>query len=257
MFTKSMHLFAETFANHTPGDPFIILSEVDSTNNYAMAKLHANAVPAGTCFQAVSQTAGKGQRGRQWQARPGENITMSVCLHPVHPSFPFLLSAGMALGCYDFIKEYVSEPVAIKWPNDVYVNDRKAAGILIENLFRGGAWEWAVAGTGVNVNQAGFGELSARATSLAIATGHDFDVTAAARRLHRHLVARHEWVAQSTPDGILSAYNAVLYRKNETVRLKKDSAVFSTVIREVNIQGELVTRDALERTFRVGEIQFL
>ncbi len=112
-------MFAQTFANHAPIGPFIILSKVDSTNNYAMAKLHARMVSAGTCFQAVEQTAGKGQRGKDWIVKPGENITMSVAVQP-SLYMPFIYSAAAALACFDFIKNLVNDEVYIKWPNDIY-----------------------------------------------------------------------------------------------------------------------------------------
>ena len=254
---KSKNLFAETFANHTLRGPFIILSEVDSTNNYAMAKLHVSVIEPGSCFQAIDQTAGKGSRGRSWTVNKGENITMSVCLRPHHPEFPFLLSAAMALGCYDFIKESVAAKVSVKWPNDVYIGDRKAAGILIENLFRGGSWEWAVVGIGVNVNQVEFGELRNKAISLRSVTGEGQDVTGMGKLLHRFLLARWEWMKGKTADEIMGAYNSVLYKKDERVRLKKASAVFSTEIKYVSATGELVTLDTMERRFNSGEVEFL
>ena len=198
MITKSRNLFAETFADRTLKGPFIILSGVDSTNNYAMAKLHAGVIEAGSCFQAVEQTAGRGQRGRKWEGVKGENITMSVCLRPVHAEFPFLMSAAMALGCYDFIKESGPENVFIKWPNDVYIGDRKAAGILIENSYHGNSWDWAVVGTGVNINQQEFGELSAKATSLGLVLDKSFDVTFMAKHLHDCLWKRWHWMALKT-----------------------------------------------------------
>ncbi len=237
--------------------PFIILSEVDSTQNYAMAKLHAGLMQAGSCFQAVEQTAGKGQRGRSWNVKKGENITMSLCLRPAHTAFPFLLSAAMALGCYDFIKESGAKNIKIKWPNDVYVNDRKAAGILIENIFRNKSWEWAVVGVGLNVNQVDFGELQHKATSLKLELHQEADVTAKARELHRFLLSRYEWMKSLPAEGIMREYNSLLYRKDSSVKVKRGPAVFETKIREVNVSGELVTEDALERKFAVGEIELL
>jgi BirA family biotin operon repressor/biotin-[acetyl-CoA-carboxylase] ligase len=257
IITKSRNLFAETFANHALRGPFIILSEVDSTNNYAMAKLHATAIQAGSCFQAVEQSAGKGQRGKRWAVKKGENITMSVCLRPTHAEFPFLLSAAMALGCYDFIKESGAADIGIKWPNDVYIGDRKAAGILIENVFLGSVWQWAVVGTGVNVNQSDFGELGLKATSLKLVTGEEFDVTAKAKELHRYLLARAMWMQGKTGKEIMQEYNQLLYRRNEEVRLKKDSAVFTTTIKRVSESGELITADTMERAFMVGDIEFV
>lgn len=222
-----------------------------------MAKLHAGLLTHGVAMHAVSQVAGKGRRGRSWQARPGENITMSLCLRPLHPQFPFLLSAAVALGCYDFIKESVRKNVSLKWPNDAYVDDRKAAGILIENVFRAQAWVASVAGIGVNVNQTDFGELSERATSLSLATNAQHDVLRSARRLQESVLARWTWAAGETTSAIMTAYNAVLYRRGKPVKLRKDGAVFETVIDRVSETGELYTHDTLPRVFSVSEVEFV
>jgi BirA family biotin operon repressor/biotin-[acetyl-CoA-carboxylase] ligase len=257
IITKSKNLLPDTFANRALMGPFIILSAVDSTNNYAMAKLHAGTIQSGSCFHAIEQSAGKGQRGKCWMGKKGENITMSVCVQPVHREFPFLLPAAMALGCYDFIKEFNVENVFVKWPNDVYISDKKAAGILIENIFLGVHWEWAVVGTGVNVNQDDFGTLSGKAISLKEATGSTFDVIFESRRLHKMLLARLDWMTGRSSGEIMEAYNSVLYKKDQEVRLKMGAAVFSTVISHVDINGGLVTKDTMERNFAVGDVIFV
>lgn len=100
-----------------------------------MAQATAGHASHGTAYFALQQTAGKGQRGKIWHTTPGENIMMSVVIQPepLKTSQQFLLSAAIALGCYDFFKNYAGEETSIKWPNDIYWRDRKAAGILIES----------------------------------------------------------------------------------------------------------------------------
>ncbi len=257
IIVKSKNLFAETFANRNPMGPFIILSEVDSTNNYAMAKLHAGTIKDGTCFQAIEQSHGKGQRGRSWVVSKGENITMSLCVRPPHPQFPFLLSASMVLGCYDFTKDHSVTDVSVKWPNDVYLNDRKAAGVLIENIFHGSTWTWAVVGIGLNLNQSDWGGSLPNATSLKRVTGAVYDVTAMGKLLHRYLIRRIQWMKTATASEIMEQFNTVLYKKNQEVKLKMGAAVFSTVIRSVTHTGELITQDTMIRSFTVGEVVFL
>jgi BirA family transcriptional regulator, biotin operon repressor / biotin---[acetyl-CoA-carboxylase] ligase len=233
-------------------EPLIILSSTGSTNNYAMAKLHAGMVAAGTCFMAIEQTAGKGQRGKSWEVRAGENITMSTVLQPAVYE-PFLYSATMALACYDFIKGFGVENVKIKWPNDIYIGDRKAAGILIENMMRGSKWEWAVIGTGVNLNQEEFPVSLVKAISLKQVTGVHHDLVSSARVLHRHILSRHRNISAD----IMAEYNAMLYKKNKEVRLKQGAVSFNTMIKEVLPSGELITYDTMERKFSVGEVEFI
>lgn len=119
----------------TIGQRLIILPVIDSTNNYAMGQATAGQAGHGTVYFALEQTAGKGQRGKTWLTTPGENIMMSVVIQPqaLKTSQQFLLSAAIALGCYDFFKNYAGEETRIKWPNDLYWRDRKAGGILIES----------------------------------------------------------------------------------------------------------------------------
>ncbi len=249
-------MFAQTSDHHSSRRPFIILSTTGSTNNYAMAKLHAGMLVENTGIMAIEQTAGKGQRGRQWLAPAGQNITLTTVLQP--PLYEqFAYAAGMALGCYDFIKAFGVEDLSVKWPNDIYIGDRKAAGMLIENKFNSKLWEWSLVGVGINLNQRDFPELHNRATSLSLVTGKTYPLIQSARKLHEHLCRRNEWMKQTASSAILEEYNARLFRRNLPVKLKKDAAVFTTTIKHVSPEGLLVTHDTMERHFRVGEVEFI
>jgi BirA family transcriptional regulator, biotin operon repressor / biotin---[acetyl-CoA-carboxylase] ligase len=256
-------LFAQTFANHTPITPFIILSITESTNNYAMAKLHAGMVDHGTCFLAVEQTHGRGQRGKQWLSNPGDNITMSTTFAPAAAisanvtAFPFVLSAAMALGCYDFIKDSGLNAISIKWPNDVYVGDRKAAGLLIENSYRGSTWDWAVVGTGVNINQESFPPVANKAVSFKMITGQHYNTIKLGKRLFTALVHRFDRLKTDPIAAVLDEYNSHLYRKGEQVKLKKGNIVFTARIDGVSANGELIATTATEQLYNVGEVEFI
>jgi len=255
---KNSNLFSHTSSNHVVGRPFIILSRVESTNNYAMAKLHAGVVDSGTCFLAIHQTAGKGQRGKSWQARAGENITLSIALKLQNPQLrPFLLSAATALACYDLFNHYALDHVKIKWPNDIYWNDRKAGGILIESIFSGHTWLYAVIGIGININQTRFSPNAPNAVSLKQITGNTFDIVTLARELAERLDSRIQWMYDTDPEKIMEAYIDCLYKKGETVRLKQGNIIFETVIQRVEASGELISRDAMERRFSFGEIEWV
>jgi BirA family biotin operon repressor/biotin-[acetyl-CoA-carboxylase] ligase len=236
------------------------VSSVESTNNYAMAKLHKRLLQHETSIFAIGQTSGKGQRGKQWFSPPGENITMSTVFKGLPGNgagvFPFLTSASIALGCYDFFKELNVQDVTIKWPNDVYINDRKAGGILIENTFQGNRIEWTVAGTGINLNQIDFEGLS-RATSISMATGLRYDPVIMGRSLQHAICSRYAALERATADAIMREYNGKLYRAGEEVKLKKQNAVFTTRLVSVTAAGELITHDSVERKFRVGEVEFV
>ena len=241
------------------GDAFIELHSVDSTNNYAMAQAVAGVATHGTLYFANEQWAGKGQRGRTWSSNPGENIIVSVVLEPVamSASRTFDLSAGVALACHDLISRYTGEEDAkIKWPNDLYWNDRKAGGILIENSFRGDRWAHAIVGIGININQTNFPNSAPNPVSLRQITGRSYDTVQLARELATCLDRRYRELEAGSA-GLIAEYNSQLYRLGKEVRLKKDNAAFDTVITGVSAQGRLQTRDVLEREFVFGEVEWV
>jgi BirA family transcriptional regulator, biotin operon repressor / biotin---[acetyl-CoA-carboxylase] ligase len=258
------------------GHAFIELGSVDSTNNYAMAGVHAGSASHGTIFFAHEQWAGKGQRGKTWASRPGENIVMSVVLEPAFlpVSRQFELSAAIALACHDLLSRLVtSSELAIKWPNDLYWRDRKAGGILVENVFRGEEWMFAVAGIGINLNQTLFPETLRNPVSIKQITGRTFDAVKMAGELGKYLERRFEQLRatrkehgsgdEAGEDGsiggptLLADYNSHLYKRGRTVKLKKEELIFETEIRQVTEKGELVTRDIRERIFRFGEVEWI
>lgn len=240
------------------GEPFIELFTIDSTNNYAMAQAHAGLAKHGTAYLAHHQTAGKGQRNKAWATRPGENITMSCVMEPEGPnaSRPFLLSAAVALACYDLFNDYTNGDMTIKWPNDIYWRDRKAGGILIENIYRASQWQFAVAGTGLNINQDSFPAELPNAVSLKQVTGRHYELTPLAKELCSRLDHRYRQFLQEDTR-LMEEYNQALYKKDEKVKLKKDNAIFQTVVKRVTPMGQLITYDALERQFEFGEVEWV
>ena len=242
------------------GDSFIELESVDSTNNYAMGLAAAGKVRHGTLVFAYDQWAGKGQRGRTWISTPGENIILSAVLEPLSlpPSAAFGLSMAVALSCYDFFSAHAGrESTTIKWPNDLYWNDKKAGGILIENQLQGDRWLYAIAGIGININQVEFPPTARSPVSLRRITGRRFDAVALAKELGRFLDRRYLQLEAGGAAGLIDDYNAVLYRRGQEVRLRKDNAVFSTRVERVSSQGQLLTRDVLERSFNFGEVEWV
>jgi len=242
------------------GRSFVELQSVDSTNNYAMAQAHAGLASHGMMFFAHEQWAGKGQRGRNWTSTPGENIIVSTVLEPVNLTLiqQFALSASVALACYDLYSRYAgTEDTTIKWPNDLYWRDRKAGGILIENIFKGDQWAYAIVGTGININQTRFPDTARNPVSLKQITGRPFDAVTLSKEFGACLDARYQQLIKGHAAVLLEEYNQRLYRKDQPVRLKKDQAIFETVVKGVTPTGELITRDTLERRFGFGEVEWL
>ena len=245
----------------TIGQPFILLTTVDSTNNYAMAQAHAGLATHGTAYFALEQTAGKGQRGKSWNSITGQNIILSLILNPAAAPLEksFMLSAAVSLGCYDFYKSYAGDETTIKWPNDIYWRDRKAGGILIENVLGvpDNSWKCSIAGMGLNVNQTDFGDFSKRAVSLKQITGKDFDPVELGKSLCKHLRVRLADFYEKRWTAILNAYNEVLFMKGQKVRLKTGPIVFESRIKAVDGSGRLIVSDPLERSFGFGEVSWV
>jgi BirA family transcriptional regulator, biotin operon repressor / biotin---[acetyl-CoA-carboxylase] ligase len=236
---------------------FSILDTVESTNNYAMQQIHAGLAIDGQAWFAKEQWGGKGQRGKTWISKTGENIILSLSIkpNPIYKHLPFCLSMLIANVCRLFLGEIARKQVKIKWPNDIYIDDRKAGGILIENVFKGKEWEWAVIGIGINVNQIMFDENAANPTSLKLITWETYDVIELAKKLH--CACLKEIKEQTEIILIKNDFNAHLYKKDETISLRKNNAVFKTEIIAVNEYGQLLTKDAIERSFEVGEIDWI
>lgn len=233
----------------------IELESVDSTNNYAMARIHEGMATDGMVCLAHNQWAGKGQRGKTWISEPGQNLMMSLVIEPqtLNLSRQFLFSAAVSLGILDMLKYYESENWRIKWPNDLYWNDRKAAGILIETVVQGKNWLWAVVGIGMNLNQEYFPVEIPNAVSLKQITGKNFNAVQIARELVPLIQHR---IAQLKKDSgvILSEFNQHLYKRNEIVSLKKGEELLVARLLGVIETGALET-DA--GSFHPGEVVFV
>jgi BirA family biotin operon repressor/biotin-[acetyl-CoA-carboxylase] ligase len=242
------------------GQPFMELAVVESTNIYAMDLLQANLAGHGTAVFAQEQTAGKGQRGKSWTGEPGLNIALSVILDcsslTITQQFP--LSSMVALACHDFFSRYAGDETRIKWPNDLYWRDRKAGGILIENLIRGNKWQGSVAGIGININQTAFSDLLKNPVSLKQITGKTFpDTTMLARELCACLEKRWQQLKKGDQNGLLLAYNRQLYKRGQEVRLKTGSIAFQARVEEVTADGELRVSGGLQDLFRFGELEWV
>ena len=255
------------------GIPFTELQSVDSTNNYALARVHAGLAQDGEAFFAHEQVSGKGQMGRKWSSQKGENILLSIVHNPdpLLLSQQFQLSAAVAVGLHDFYKNYGGDETRIKWPNDLYWQDRKAAGILIESVAGNklsdsenlpadnqgsGTWKWSVIGIGVNLNQTSFPADLINPVSLKQITGKSFETVSMARELYSCISSRLLQLKKEGFANIYNDYNSHLYKRNETVKLKKDTRVFEAIIKSVSQSGRLIVEHGIEEEFDFGQIEW-
>ena len=241
------------------GNPLTILEQIESSNNYATGLALQGLAQHGHAVLARFQSAGKGQRGRTWLGAPGQNIALSVVLDMkgTDLSRNFDLSMAISLGVYDYIFETTGQKTRIKWPNDIYLYDRKAVGILIENKITGQCWRWAIAGIGINMNQERFPEeMADKAVSLRQLTGQLYDIEEAARQLCTYLETRYQQFLQR-PDSLLRDYNEVLYLKDQKATLCYKGTSYLCRIQGVDAFGRLRIEGAPVPYFQFGEVQWL
>ncbi|MBO4722135.1 MAG: biotin--[acetyl-CoA-carboxylase] ligase [Muribaculaceae bacterium] len=153
----------------------ILLQETPSTNDFL--KRMVSTLESGTLISAYQQSAGRGQKGNTWEAEPGKNVTMSLLIKKprVGVKEQFAISEAVSLAIVEALEKYV-KGIKIKWPNDIYYNDGKIGGILIEHSLAEDAIDYTIAGVGVNINQQVFTSGVPNPMSLKIITGEDYDM---------------------------------------------------------------------------------
>jgi len=246
------------------GHSITVLNEVDSTNNYAMQVIKLGLAQHGAAYFAQHQTAGKGQRDKIWASNPNENIIISIIANPgpLQLSKSFLLSMATAVACCNWLNEVTNGDVLIKWPNDIYWNDRKAGGILIENSIRASyqatpIWQWAVIGIGINVNQTAFNADAVNAVSIKQITGKEHHPLLLAKQLCQQLQVYFTKCIELKENELLAAYNMLLYKKNSEVHFTDGQATFTAKVIGVNMQGELLLEGAPNAAYPFGTLKWL
>ena len=256
-------------AGNPIGKPFIALQSIDSTNKYAMGLIHGNQLPEGQdeaqhgmAIFAHEQTSGKGQRGKNWVSEKDANIVLSILLNPYPLSIQdqFKLSVCVSVSVYEFFSGYAGDETKIKWPNDLYWRDRKAGGVLIENLIGGSEskeWKWVVVGIGININQVVFATDLPNPVSLKQINGKNLEPVRLAKELCAVLEKNYQLLISGNFEDLFIIYQKHLYRKNEKVKLKKDNRVFETTINGVSPTGQLITQHSIEERFEFGEVEWI
>ena len=224
----------------------------------------------GAAIFAHEQLAGKGQRGKYWIAEKDANILLSIVVkpRPLQLAQQFQLSACVAVALHDFFMKYAGDNSKIKWPNDLYWQDRKAGGILVESVVRSegalagadlapGQWDWAIIGIGVNINQPSFPSNLPNPVSLKQITGKDFRVVSLAKELCTVLENYLQQLITSGFENIYSKYISNLYKKGSVIKLKMGNRVFEATLKTVSPLGKLIVQHALEEEFDFGEVEWI
>ena len=242
------------------GQQLLWLPACASTNSEAQALIVQNRASDGCTVITDFQTAGRGQRGNQWEGAAAENLMLSVVWQPTFlaAAEQFQLSQAVALGVHDWASALLgNDPkLKLKWPNDLYYGDQKLGGILIENTLSGPKIQYSIIGIGLNINQQRFAVPTA--TSISQLTGRAYVRETLAARLLECLEGRYLQLRAGQVGRLRQAYLQVLYRFQESHFYMMDGKKTSGQIVGVEADGRLAVAVGNElRRFGMQEIRYL
>jgi BirA family transcriptional regulator, biotin operon repressor / biotin---[acetyl-CoA-carboxylase] ligase len=233
-----------------------------STNTHTRELLQNASLEEGTIVWAREQTAGRGFGSNKWESEAGKNITLSVLLKPhfLAPHDQFWLTKVLSLALRDLVKDLIGTAGAttIKWPNDIYVDHRKIAGILVENSIMGDQIRESICGIGFNVNQEIFCSDAPNPVSLAMITQKQYDLNEIVMLISKNLNHWYRRLQESSWELINLAYHNSLYRINTPAGFVHDNQPFTGTIRGTDSFGHLQIEltDGQIRNFDFKEVSF-
>ncbi len=236
----------------------VSLVQLVSTNLYLSDLLKEDPETGPVLVLADYQDAGKGQGDHQWHSKPGENLLMSLLLFPafLSASDQFQLSRVASLALIDTLKTLNLDPI-IKWPNDILVERRKLAGILIENGISGKTLSFTIIGIGLNLNQTEFPSFPLEATSVAIEIGVSSDRTEVSELLLDSLLDRYRQLEGGNKSKLEDDYLENLFLLDQPAEFVSGGRRFTGRIRGLSETGELlVQHDGRTRNYGFQEIQY-
>ena len=222
--------------------PIIRLPETASTNSYAIEILSNDRPEEGCIIITDHQTAGKGTDTNTWESEKGKNLTFSIILYPeLVADQQFILNKAISLGIYDFLVAILPDyKVTVKWPNDLYIEDKKVCGILIQNSVMGNKLEYMVVGIGLNVNQTHFTGSAPNPVSLKMATGLEYNLEKTFQQLSNSIFARYKSIKPETTRKIEKEYQRALYRLEEWHEYIVNGSIVYSRITTTNAYGQLI-----------------
>lgn len=247
-------------------DRYLLLDECPSTNTYLsdLVKSGEN-LPQLFTIATKYQSNGRGQRGNTWASEKGKNLTISILLRTttIKAMEQFYISEITAIAVSRTIVMYLNEEqrenIKIKWPNDIYYNDKKIAGILIENSLLANSVEYSIIGIGLNVNQSTFPRNLPQAISINKITNRTYNLQDVLNDLHRHLENMCELINSYKFQDIHKQYIRLLYRK-DSIHSYTDinGNIFNATIKDVLPTGKIILRmeNGEEHYYNFKEIIF-
>jgi len=216
---------------------------LESTNSYAHQMVANERPQTETVIWALEQSNGRGQRDNIWLVEPGKNLTFSIIIYPDYLPInrQFSLSQATALAITEVLSEVIPhEKVAIKWPNDIYVGNRKIGGLLLEHSIMGSSIDYSVVGIGINVNQVIFPESLPNPTSLAVETKTEYELEELLEKIIRTFFAHLERVKAGMYEEIHADYKRKLFRNVGYHLFETETGCITAKIADIRQTGELI-----------------
>jgi BirA family biotin operon repressor/biotin-[acetyl-CoA-carboxylase] ligase len=212
---------------------------VDSTNTYAH-QLISEGLSEDALIYCVEQTAGRGQRGNTWVSKAGDGIYCSfVIFHKnifVRDQFVFNMIIAVAVSSY--LESKGIENVKIKWPNDILVNNKKIAGLLIENSLKGDKISSSIVGIGLNLNQEWEEEnFETPSTSLKMISGENYNYEKEVLELAEHIEKCLDYFKAGQYELISKMYHQKLYQNQDDVEMIIDNNAVNARLEGINSDG--------------------
>ena len=234
----------------------IYFDALNSTNEFALSLKGLPFFSEGLVIRTDYQLKGKGQTGRRWYSEKGMNILCSVVIEPEISSKQYFdISKIVSLSLYDFILTLGLSPT-IKWPNDILINKKKIAGVLIQNIVDNDIISYSVIGIGFNVNQHNFPKFSTPATSLSLELGGQQECVNIRDQILSSLTNRI--TAYRKEYNLDLDYQEALFLKDKTACFEVGTKRFKGIVRKVNQDGLLevdINKDI--KKFTAQEIKFI
>ena len=239
---------------------YVHLEQTDSTNAY-LQRQQSGCDIRNWVVSADGQTAGKGMGSNTWESEVGKNLTFSLALGVdfLSAGRQFLLSEAVALGLVQALDALLpSEKLLIKWPNDIYYENRKLAGILINSTIKANMMDVSIIGIGLNVNQMQFQNWPTHPVSMKMIAGKDFELQPLLEQIAEHIIIKVEQLKYNSTT-IEQDYLKRLFRYRTWADYEVEGRTMQLFITGIDPFGRLLLVDETNKTycFDIKEIKFL
>jgi len=238
-------------------------NSLDSTNAEAYRLYQSGKAVSGTVILTAEQTSGKGYGNNYWESEPGKNLTFSLLFEPqiIMPSDQFIITQIISLSVLEILSKIIKEKTClIKWPNDIYINDNKIAGILIQNFIIGNNIDCSIIGVGLNVNQQKFLSDAPNPTSIKLESNNYHSL----EEILDGILNRFNQYALQLPSpsfikSLSNNYLNHLYRYGVSHTYRDSEGTFTAVITGISEYGQLLLKkdDKTIKAYGFKEVEFL